>query len=389
MFPQELCDVVIDHLCAYPAALTACSVVSHAWRATSLRWLFETVTVIDKPDDQNRFDSFTSFLTNSPHIAGRVVNLHFRSGPYTITTLTLTQLILILSKLAHLRSLSLAALTLCGDPPTPLPAVPALESLTLTRVMQVIPRNKDRVLFFMLNLFPFLQELSLHEYHDNFLPLPGQPSLPKVTLQKLDLVNPSVQLLSFLQNCIVACTSLVIRCPVPLSGLGRMIGIVSSSVESICFIEVGHRGSKASSWSSYPSQLIFVVQDYSPLNLHTCTSLQTATIRIGPSYARPWAATSHILLNLPHTCRRIGIAMLRAEMDLTAIGGGVHQLGPIFDRFTNLERVVIGFADVWEPTSKASVEKLSRYEKVIRLALSGLDERGILEWQLDYDGLVV
>ncbi|EKM54075.1 uncharacterized protein PHACADRAFT_96476 [Phanerochaete carnosa HHB-10118-sp] len=49
-FPQELCDLVIDHLHDEPAALKACSLVCRAWFPSTDLYLFSTLVFPPCPD---------------------------------------------------------------------------------------------------------------------------------------------------------------------------------------------------------------------------------------------------------------------------------------------------------------------------------------------------
>ena len=72
--PLELADAILEHASHDKATLSACTLVSHAWRNLARPHLFSSLTVAC----QETFDDFDDFLGSHPDIARLVRRLELQ-----------------------------------------------------------------------------------------------------------------------------------------------------------------------------------------------------------------------------------------------------------------------------------------------------------------------
>ncbi|TCD64220.1 hypothetical protein EIP91_004355 [Steccherinum ochraceum] len=195
--PQELVDMVLDHLHEDKRTLKACTLVSPSWLDTSRHHLFYDLTV-PVSEDTKSFDAFTDFLINTPLIATYIRDLRLRHGstslepfafftavPKSQTRIGPDHLACILANLPRLQALLLDSVCIGGSElhgryqhyPTTTRSF-RLDSLALTNVRIEQSDYVGKHLSDLFMLFSRVQELKLRNLSTSFFPFFPDPFRP-------------------------------------------------------------------------------------------------------------------------------------------------------------------------------------------------------------------
>ena len=363
--PQELIDAIVDQLIFERATLVACSLLSHSWRAPSLRLLF-TALCIDGAPSGHKFKAFADFMAESPQLARHVEELELNDRSFN--RLDLDILVDMLAVLPRLRVLRLDLVKLWGKEAPIIQTFP-LEHLVLCTVAG--HAGKCTILD-VLRLFPDLRHLKLHSVR-KFLPRIGSDILhtapwlevPELTLY--ELVNDHIYI--WLCSSIAACTTLriAITKSTELRTFFRQISASLQYLEVVLWdSEVGFAVSgkfRANCTRKGTQAPLATVID--ELHLEACLALRSCTLYLGLILAfQETGGWLHFLQRLPRTLGRITIEFHdRAQAD----SFDATQLEPILARFSELESITFryhypdAFLDYCRPRLEAAVkERLAR-----------------------------
>ena len=351
--PQELADMVVDHLHIDTVALQALSLVSRSWRVPAQRFLFVSIALRDG-DISTRVELFRHFLSGSPWIAAYIEELEL-SGPnaqIAMNALDMDLLWNLLQVLPRLRSLAIVLLNVRAgvraDAYTPFP----LEQLTL-RWLQVANLRA------FLQLFSPIGALHITQIHGQHTHTSEAPIRPWLSLRELTLSSAFRGTLVSLVPALASCATLRFWlypgvCAVLNDALGRVgASVVSLEIELLRYDVAADAG----------------------LDLAPCTALRRVLFYAGTWASESWPELFRVLDTLPPSVRVLDIEFADRSH---ANAFDPRQLVPYLEKpSTQLESLVFS-CTLSRYTIQREVDSFTKAR--IRDALPALERRGILKW---------
>lgn len=193
--PQELVDMVVDHLHDDRASLASCCLVSKSWIDPSRHHLFQKVRVPGEENGKKSFEAFVNLLNQPTAVGKYIMDLELSSSASANDIFSLfkasprprldsTMFTSILMKLTRLRSLAIDSISITAPSFAPsifMPRKIALDRLTMTNV------SVDRVatnMHVVLSLFSQVRTFRVQNPSTSFSPptlsfgLTSLPPLP-------------------------------------------------------------------------------------------------------------------------------------------------------------------------------------------------------------------
>lgn len=338
----DVLDLVVDQLYDDTKALKACSLVSHSWRISTIRWLFYSIEVQRHAD----WTKFLDFVRTSPHVAGYIKELKLMGyGQNSPTRLdTLWEL---LECVPRLHSLALVGLKLCGsaapDSDTwPVKCFPAIERLSL---LAIIPKSAPLTIADVLPAFPNLHTLYVKPSSERFAPPPDADARTQLQLQLQELVlcwqTPSV--VSWVRHTVVSCTTL--RFYVRAATVASLSELIKHLAPHLTTVDIDlpdgsppNRTCPPPARTAPPHRARTV---WPALNLSQCPRLAAVALYSSAADGADgtWGAHAPALAGLPRGLRALTLAV--HEHDVRRLP--FAALAPLLARFARLERLVLDY----------------------------------------------